>query len=473
MAERLRQEVIDDRYVLLERLGSGGEAEVYQARDTLLGREVALKVLREKHAESTGWVQRFREEGRNAASVSHPNVVEVYELGTTPEGAHFLALEYVRGGTLKQRLSGSGRLEPAAAATIAAQISRALEAAHSQGVVHGDVRPRNILLDDASARVKVANFGIAHAPSSVAEDVGRLENARYISPEQASGEAAGPSGDLYSLGVVLYEMITGIPPFSGSSQAATVLKHIHEPPPPPGKIAGGIPEELEALTLELLAKDPDHRPRDATGLAGRLEGLSEVLPVKGIRDGPAPGRTHRSGHRASGLVARLRGIREALRPAIRNVEPERVLKRFRRRRRFAAAVTLTFLTALLGLNLFGVGDTLPYGQGTSGPGAAEMSPQSAGASENPADAVVHTADTDNTSANSTYLDISGVNGNPEAMISITQNWNPGSRAGTYNPHPVGVWYDASRERWAVFNQDRAAMPEGVSFNVVVLNDGST
>lgn len=474
MIETGQGPILGGRYVLLECVGSGGSAEVHRARDRLLEREVALKLLRVEQAMDPGCVERFRREARSAASLSHPNIVQIYELGLLEEGHPFVAMEYVRGGTLKRRLRDSGPLDPVAAAEKAGQIARALRAAHDQGIVHCDIKPQNLLLTDSGA-VKVADFGIACEASSGPRSGDILGTARYMSPEQAADEAVGPGSDLYSLGAVLYEMLTGAPPFSGHSQASIALKRAEETPRPPRDLDPSIPEAISAVTLRLLAKSPADRPASAAALLEELEAAIEASSQR-PETTPEHSRVYRAGSWLSFIFEeRRRSFSRASAAQITRsdqLKPNAGRGNRRRRRRGAslAAVSVIILLAAAGWGLYGGDPRTVYEEGarqsiTGSPGA-QASPAGVRAER----VVVHTAEAENISDNSTYLDLPETNGEPGAVVSVTQSWNPGSQTGTYNDHPVGVWYDADRERWAVFNQDREAMPEGASFNVVVWSE---
>ena len=253
-------------------------ARVYLAHDEVLGRDVAVKVLDKRLAGHAEFVERFRREARSAASLSHPNIVAVHDSGQTEDGDRFIVMEYVPGGTLKDHLDEKGSLPSGEAASVALQVARALAAAHERGVIHRDIKPQNVLLT-ASGEAKVADFGIARAAGSATLTGTGLGpgTARYISPEQAKGEPIGPSSDLYSLGVVLYEMLTGSVPFDAESPLGVVMKHIEEAPRPPAEIDPRVPERLNGLTLRLLAKDPGYRPENAAALVEELEGALREL----------------------------------------------------------------------------------------------------------------------------------------------------------------------------------------------------
>ncbi len=306
----MQQTLIDDRYVVRDLLGSGGMAEVYRARDEVLGRDVALKVLRGGCGGGEEFVGRFKREARSAAALSHPNIVPVYDQGRSEDGTHYIAMECVTGGTLKERILERGPLPPGEAVGISLHISRALAAAHRRGIVHHDIKPRNILLTESGVP-KVADFGIARAAGSSGVSgscTGQVfGTAKYMSPEQARGEPASPGSDLYSLGVVLYEMLTGEAPFDDPNPLLLAEMHLEEPPRAPSETAPEIPGELDALVLVLLSKSP----ASAAELAGRLERLLAGLSpaTGGPTQDPVPEtRGHRDpGGRLRGKARRRRG----------------------------------------------------------------------------------------------------------------------------------------------------------------------
>ena len=267
-------------YSLREPLGSGGMAEVFLTRDEVLERDVALKILKEHYAENVNFVERFRREARSAASLSHPRIIVVYDWGRSVNGTYCMAMEYASGGTLKDRILEDGPLPPRKAAKVASQIAEGLGFAHERGVIHRDVKPQNVLLTEAGD-AKVADFGIARAATATTTSRSNLilGTAGYMSPEQAKGGRVGPASDLYSLGVVLYEMLTGELPYEADDPVALAMKHVAEPLRSPREVNPEVPEVLEVLTLRLLAKDPTDRYGSATEL---LEDLRRV------RDGLTP-----------------------------------------------------------------------------------------------------------------------------------------------------------------------------------------
>jgi serine/threonine protein kinase len=256
-------------------------ARVYLAHDEVLDRDVALKVLRGQFAEDEEFVERFKREAQSAAALSHPNIVSIFDRGASEEdGTYYIAMEYLPRGTLKERISRSGPLDAGAATSIALQIAQALHAAHQQGVIHRDIKPQNILLS-AAGDAKVADFGIARVASTatISQRSLVLGTAAYMSPEQAMGKPVTPKSDLYSLGVVLYEMRTGKLPYTAENPLAVAMKHLNEPLCPPREVNPEIPEGMNALITKLLAKDAEGRYYDnAAELAEDLRRVCDGLP---------------------------------------------------------------------------------------------------------------------------------------------------------------------------------------------------
>jgi eukaryotic-like serine/threonine-protein kinase len=279
----MQRAFIDGRYLVERLLGSGGMAQVYLVHDEVLDRQVALKILRDQYAEDEEFVQRFRREARSAASLSHPNIVSIYDQGRSEEGAYYIAMEYVPGGTLKERIRREVALTPGAAAGVALQIADALSEAHEKGVIHRDIKPQNVLVTE-KGDVKVTDFGIARAAASASSGATAtgtvLGTVDYMSPEQARAESVGTQSDLYSLGVVLYEMLTGTLPYEAESPIGTAMKHATEPTRSPREVNPSIPEPLAILTTKLLAKDPEDRYASAAALSEDLERVrSSLSPI--------------------------------------------------------------------------------------------------------------------------------------------------------------------------------------------------
>ncbi|MDP9067734.1 MAG: protein kinase [Actinomycetota bacterium] len=263
--------LLSDRYRIEERLATGGMGAVYAATDQRLGRRVAVKVLKEGLADDQRFVERFRREARAAGALSHPNVAGVYDFAEHA-GRHYMVMELAQGRDLSWVLREEGPLSPERAARIGSRIARALAHAHAAGVVHRDIKPANVIVDD-SDKVKVTDFGIARAvgDSSLTATGSMLGTAHYISPEQASAGEVGPRSDIYSLGIVVYEMLTGTLPYTGDSAIAVAMRHVSEEVPAPSAINGQVPQALDAFVARATAKDPKDRFADAGHMATALE----------------------------------------------------------------------------------------------------------------------------------------------------------------------------------------------------------
>ena len=272
------QQLVDNRYRLVETLGSGGMADVYLAHDDVLDRTLALKVLSSRYAGDEEFVERFRREAQNAASLSHPNIVSIYDRGETEDGTYYIAMEYLPGGTLKDRLVRRGPLPARTAAAVALQIAEALKVAHDSDVVHRDIKPHNILITE-SGDIKVTDFGIARAASSstMTRTGSIIGTAHYLSPEQAMGEPVRPTSDLYSLGVVLYEMLTGELPYDAETPIGIAMKHVNGEMREPIELDPSIPAGINAVVMKLLSRDPGDRYPDAASLIADLERVSSGL----------------------------------------------------------------------------------------------------------------------------------------------------------------------------------------------------
>ena len=284
--------VLNGRYRLSCLIGEGGMAVVYEGEDLLLGRKVAVKVLREQFASDPGFLARFQREARAAASLSHPNIVAVYDVGSEG-GTQYIVMELVRGRTLKEIIQGEAPLGVARIIDLGRQISEALEYAHRHQIVHRDVKPHNILVTE-DGRAKIADFGIAMAlgASSLTQSGYVVGSAHYISPEQARGDPITSYSDIYSAGVVLYEMATGRLPFEGETSVAVALKQIQDEPVPPRKLNPRIPESLQAVILRAMAKHPPERFESGAAMAEALEtcaraGLEATQPQQVARPRPA------------------------------------------------------------------------------------------------------------------------------------------------------------------------------------------
>lgn len=276
MAEFATGTVVDRRYRILTRLGAGGMADVFLAEDQQLGRQVALKLLHRRFAEDPGFVERFRREAQAAAGLQHPNVVNVYDRGEY-DGTYYIAMEYLPGRSLKQVIRQEAPLEPVRAIDITLQILRAARFAHRRGVIHRDLKPHNVIVDDAD-QAKVTDFGIARAGASDMTETGSIMGtAQYLSPEQAQGHAVSPASDLYSIAVVLYEMLTGRVPFDADSAVTIALKHVSEAPVAPTLVNPSVPPELEWVVLWVLNKNPGDRPQDADQFIDALERTREMI----------------------------------------------------------------------------------------------------------------------------------------------------------------------------------------------------
>ena len=278
--------LLDDRYRLLERIGGGGMAEVFLAEDVLLARQVAVKLLRPQFTGDEEFVSRFRQEARAAARLSHPNIVSIYDVGCEAD-THYIVMEYVPGETLKECIKRQGRMPAAMAVEYAVQIAGALKHAHDNQIVHCDIKPHNILIHrDGTA--KVTDFGIARAVSSqtTTQVAGVLGSVHYLSPEQARGHGVDSQSDIYSLGVVLYEMLAGAPPFDGNSPISIAMKHIQEEPRSLKELRPDLPTPLLLLIGKAMAKKPEARQesarvflQEAEQAAKQLHGLdADVTP---------------------------------------------------------------------------------------------------------------------------------------------------------------------------------------------------
>ena len=276
--------LLDNRYRIVDKIGVGGMADVYLGEDTLLGRQVAIKVLHANFANDDEFVTRFKREAQAAGKLNHPNIVNMYDVGFDQD-LHYIIMEYVDGETLKEYITRHGRLSIDEAVKFTIAIAEGLEHAHTMGIVHCDIKPHNVIIT-RTGRVKVTDFGIAramNATNTVMYTNSILGSAHYLSPEQASGKPVDGNTDIYSLGVVLYEMLTGKVPFEGETPIAVALKHVREKVAPPTRYNPSIPPLLEAVVMKALSKNP----------ADRFDSISDMISDLRLSQGFTMGKTQR------------------------------------------------------------------------------------------------------------------------------------------------------------------------------------
>jgi eukaryotic-like serine/threonine-protein kinase len=278
VGDSLIDTLFDGRYRIQRKLGAGGMADVYLAEDQELGRRIAIKILNSRHGNDDQFIERFRREAKNAAALNHPNIVSIYDRGEA-EDTYYIAMEYLDGRTLKELIVGRGAAPINVAIEYARQILSALRFAHRHGIVHRDIKPHNVLVD-GEGRVKVTDFGIARAGTSQMTETGSIVGtAQYLSPEQARGGEVDPRSDLYSLGVVLYELLTGKTPFDGETPVEIAMKHLSNTPKPPSKLRPDVPPELDMVVMRALAKNPDDRYQSADEMEADLERVARGARV--------------------------------------------------------------------------------------------------------------------------------------------------------------------------------------------------
>jgi beta-lactam-binding protein with PASTA domain/predicted Ser/Thr protein kinase len=299
------EQVVGGRYRVVRKLGGGGMADVYLCEDLTLGRHVAIKVLLQRYLNDPTFVERFRREAKAAAGLNHQNLVSIYDWGEV-EGTYYIVMEYVEGETLKDLIRRRGRLSGNESVGIALQLLAAVEFAHRSGIVHRDIKPQNVMIDRGGT-VKVMDFGIARAGDSGMTEAGSiLGTAQYLAPEQAKGYPVDERSDLYSVGVVLYEMLTGTVPFRGDSAVTVALKHVNEVPREPAELVPGLPYALNQIVLKAMAKDPADRYQSAAEFGRDLRSAREGGPVQAAAFDAGGERTRvMAGAEAAGLTSVL------------------------------------------------------------------------------------------------------------------------------------------------------------------------
>jgi serine/threonine-protein kinase len=271
--------LFDGRYKILKKIGAGGMADVYSAEDQTLGRQVAIKILNDRHAGDEQFVERFRREAQNAAGLNHPNIVSIYDRGEA-EGTYYIAMEFLDGRSLKELIVARGPSPIPVAIGYARQVLAALRFSHRNGIVHRDIKPHNVIVD-AEGRIKVTDFGIARAgaASQMTEAGSIIGTAQYLSPEQARGAPVDQTSDLYSVGVLLYELLTGTVPFTGDAAVEIAMKHLSQIPEPPSAKRPEVPADLDAVVLRALAKDPHDRYASAEEMDADLARIAKGMAI--------------------------------------------------------------------------------------------------------------------------------------------------------------------------------------------------
>src|SRR5215217_4504874 len=281
VTDQLIDTLFDGRYRIVRKLGAGGMANVYLAEDQELGRRVAIKILDDRHAGDDQFIERFRREAKNAAGLSHANIVSIYDRGEA-EGTYYIAMEYLDGRSLKELILSRGAAPPRIAIEYARQILAALRFAHRHGVVHRDIKPHNIMVD-AEGRLTVTDFGIARAEqagsSQMTEAGSIIGTAQYLSPEQARGAPVDQRSDIYSVGVLLYELLTSSVPFTGDTPVEIAMKHLSAVPEAPSKKRPDVPRGLDLAVVRALAKDPDDRFQSAEEMDAELARIEQGFRV--------------------------------------------------------------------------------------------------------------------------------------------------------------------------------------------------
>ena len=272
--ELAMERVLDKRYKIVAPIGSGGSSQVYLAQDTVLNREVAVKVLDQAAAADSNLRRMFVKEARSLAALSHPSIVAVYDVGEV-DGLPFIVMEHLPGGSLKQMIERTGPLAPSDAVSIAVDVANGLAFAHSKGIVHADLKPSNVLFD-SNGHAKVADFGIARTPQEEADTPQLFATAMYVAPERVEGKPASPASDVYGLGLILYEMLVGKPPFVSANAAVLLRDHVVRMPVPPSHLRPSLVTELDTIVLKALAKEPRLRYQKASEVAQALVSIENL-----------------------------------------------------------------------------------------------------------------------------------------------------------------------------------------------------
>ncbi len=368
VSDSLVGQLLDGRYKVESRIAKGGMATVYRALDTRLDRLVAIKVMHQLYADDDEFVARFIREAKSAARLSNPNVVAVFDQGDD-KGHVFLAMEYVPGRTLRDLLRERGRLSPQEALSLLAPVLSALSAAHAAGLVHRDVKPENVLLSD-DGRVKVADFGLARAIAgrTATSATTLIGTVAYLAPEQVTRGIADPRSDVYAAGIVLFEMLTGRPPFDGETPISVAYRHANETVPPPSSEISGLPPAVDALVTHATARDPDRRPADAAAFLAEVARVRRGLPALEADAGSATTVTPR-GHQT--LVVELPSSVDGAPPRVGGpVRADDGKRRPRRRRRGLIALLIVLLLAA---GAGGAGWWFGVGQYTTMPSLMQLS----------------------------------------------------------------------------------------------------
>ena len=350
-------QVVSGRYRVLRKLGGGGMADVYLCEDLTLGRRVALKVLLQRFLNDATFVERFRREAKAAAGLNHPNLVSIYDWGEV-DGTYYIVMEYVEGETLKELIRRRGRLGGNDAVHIALQLLAAIDFAHRAAIVHRDIKPQNVMLD-RNGNVKVMDFGIARAGDSGMTEAGSiLGTAQYLAPELARGLPVDERSDLYSVGIVLYEMLTGSVPFKGDSAVTVALKHVNEMAPEPAQLVPGMPYSLNQIVMKAIAKDPDFRYQGADQFARDLRSALQGGPVAAAAydRGTEATRLMGAGAGAAGGMASGAGAAASVVSGGYSPEP-------RPRKRWPWIVAIVILLAVIAVAAYGIATVMGGGGG--------------------------------------------------------------------------------------------------------------